>query len=283
MSTEPANPDWALRRRREQACAGITLARGTTATHSAQEANLSKSFDDVFEDDIMQPLSHLLESTIRDQGGRVSAAPRRSAAAGGGAGAVAARRTPRQHLSATSTPAGTPCCSSESCLQRGQAGLHPRLHCVPNPSVFEADGLRIGISAVDVLMDLTKTGAPCASLVATDCIRDVAWAAGRSAGATVAARAGAAQVCPARVSHGTTCCSFYPLYPPGKDVNLDMTKHRGLEIQDELDVLVTPSVCAPFIKVRPRARRPHNRSAGRGRLRGCEPVAPDQDRCRLVA
>ena len=60
----------------------------------------------------------------------------------------------------------------------------------------------------------------------------------------------------------TTRCSLYPLYPPGTDVNLDMTKHRGLEIQDDLDVLITPSVCAPFIKVCLRARRPRCR-------RGC--------------
>ena len=52
--------------------------------------------------------------------------------------------------------------------------------------------------------------------------------------------------------HAQQChfCSFYPLYPAGKDVNIDMTKLKRLDINDDLDILVTPSVLNPFAKVR---------------------------------
>ena len=69
------------------------------------------------------------------------------------------------------------------------------------------------------------------------------------------------------------------MYPPGKDVNVDMTKYKGLEISEELDVLVSPSMLAPFIKARAAVHalgRPSLYRAGHRRLPGGEPVARDQ-------
>jgi hypothetical protein len=42
---------------------------------------------------------------------------------------------------------------------------------------------------------------------------------------------------------------MYPVYPPGKDINVDMTQYNALDITTDLDVLVLPSLLGPFAKV----------------------------------
>ena len=43
--------------------------------------------------------------------------------------------------------------------------------------------------------------------------------------------------------------SVYPLYPPGKDVNIDIKHYSQLDIDEKPDVLILPSALSPFIKV----------------------------------
>ncbi len=52
-----------------------------------------------------------------------------------------------------------------------------------------------------------------------------------------------------RIVCNTWLCSMYPVYPPGKDINVDMTQYNALDITTDLDVLVLPSLLGPFAKV----------------------------------
>ena len=110
-----------------------------------------------------------------------------------------------------------------------------------NPATFVAEGIRFTATSVDTLMDLSKTGTLQLNLVLKGevTVSRFLETARNASGDRMARFA----------KHVLDQRSVYPLYPPGKDVNIDIKHYSQLDIDEKPDVLILPSALSPFIKV----------------------------------
>ena len=97
-----------------------------------------------------------------------------------------------------------------------------RIHLATNPCTLSVDGVVVGVTSTDVLFHLASDGCD----------------AGLPPGSRLARLAG----------HLVGQGSYYPLFPSGPGVPLDMTKAGGWEMPVRPDVLVVPSRLAPFAR-----------------------------------
>lgn len=99
----------------------------------------------------------------------------------------------------------------------------PRLNCVPDPVMLDIDGIVFGITSTDTLFHLGKEEI-CFPPRSGDRIRRLA-------------------------SHLFQQRSFYPLYPPAEDMNIDFEQLEQLgTIDSQPHVLITPSDLMHFFK-----------------------------------
>mmetsp|Transcript_48981 Transcript_48981/g.118616 ORF Transcript_48981/g.118616 Transcript_48981/m.118616 type:complete len:817 (-) Transcript_48981:55-2505(-) len=95
-----------------------------------------------------------------------------------------------------------------------------RVHCMPNPCTFQINEVVFGVTSTDVIfhMSVEETSA---NLPPGSRVRRIA-------------------------QHMVQQQSYYPLFPPNKNVNLDLKQQDGWKMPVKADVLISPTRLAPF-------------------------------------
>lgn len=97
-----------------------------------------------------------------------------------------------------------------------------RVHCVSNPCTFNINELVVGVTSADVLFHL-GTGEANANLPPGTRMERLA-------------------------QHLIQQQSYYPLFPPSKDMNIDLKQMERFSMPCQPDILITPSKLGPFAR-----------------------------------